>query len=61
MKNMGWFRDAKAAAFAAARQARRAPIIHQPGCTWETTPHCDCGADPGRTTPTEEHATEETP
>lgn len=24
------------------------PIIHEPGCGWETGPRCTCGADPGR-------------
>lgn len=24
------------------------PIIHHPGCSWETTPYCNCGADPAR-------------
>lgn len=23
-------------------------IIHQPGCSWETTPYCNCGDDPER-------------
>lgn len=25
-----------------------APIVHRSGCSWETTPYCDCGADPER-------------
>lgn len=25
------------------------PIIHAPGCGWETGPYCTCGADPERT------------
>jgi hypothetical protein len=24
------------------------PIIHDPGCGWETGPYCTCGADPER-------------
>ena len=27
------------------------PIVHRPGCSWETTPYCDCGADPERSVP----------
>lgn len=25
------------------------PVIHRSGCSWETTPYCNCGADPDRT------------
>ena len=27
------------------------PIIHRPGCSWETTPYCNCGADRERLAP----------
>ena len=33
------------------------PIIHHSGCSWETTPYCNCGADPERVLPSKDDAT----